>query len=110
MCGLAGLLAPPGDRTERAMTAARMAATLAHRGPDDSGEWAEPNGEAALAFRRLSILDLSPEGHQPKTSVDGLFTVVFNGEIYNFAALRSELEASDLRSEVGPIPRCCWPP
>lgn len=74
--------------------AADMATTLRHRGPDDAGSWADPNGLAAFGFRRLSILDLSPEGHQPMVSSDGRYTIVFNGEVYNFAALRCELEAS----------------
>jgi asparagine synthase (glutamine-hydrolysing) len=94
MCGIAGLLAPPGSPIERAERAANMAATLVHRGPDDFGSWADPQGEAAFGFQRLSILDLTPEGHQPMTSSDGRFTVVFNGEIYNFAALKDELEAA----------------
>jgi asparagine synthase (glutamine-hydrolysing) len=94
MCGIAGVLGPPGDPAERAAMAARMAATLAHRGPDDSGSWADPAGIAAFGFQRLSILDLSPEGHQPMTSFDGRYAVVFNGEIYNFAALKEELRAA----------------
>jgi len=94
MCGIAGLLGPPGSPLERAATAATMARALLHRGPDDSGSWANPAGEAAFGFQRLSILDLTPEGHQPMTSSDGRFTVVFNGEIYNFAALKEELEAA----------------
>jgi asparagine synthase (glutamine-hydrolysing) len=94
MCGIAGLLAPPGSPIERAERAANMAATLVHRGPDDFGSWADPGGEAAFGFQRLSILDLTPEGHQPMTSSEGRFTVVFNGEIYNFAALKDELEAA----------------
>lgn len=94
MCGIAGVLGPPGDPAERAAMAARMAATLAHRGPDDFGSWADPSGEAAFGFQRLAILDLTPEGHQPMTSSDGRYTVVFNGEIYNFAALKAELEAA----------------
>jgi asparagine synthase (glutamine-hydrolysing) len=94
MCGIAGTLGPPGDPVARAATAARMAATLVHRGPDDQGNWADPSGEAAFGFQRLSILDLSPEGHQPMTSSDGRFTVVFNGEIYNFATLKEELLAA----------------
>ena len=92
MCGFAGLLGPPGAAEERLATARRMAATLVHRGPDDEGSWADPQGEVAFGFRRLSILDLTPEGHQPMTSPDGRYTVVFNGEIYDFAALREELE------------------
>jgi asparagine synthase (glutamine-hydrolysing) len=71
-----------------------MAATLVHRGPDDFGCWADPKGEAAFGFQRLSIVDLSREGHQPMTSADGRYTIVFNGEIYNFAALRQDLEAA----------------
>lgn len=94
MCGIAGMLGPPGNPVERAAMAARMAATLVHRGPDDVGSWADPAGEAAFGFQRLAILDLSAEGHQPMTSSDGRFTVVFNGEIYNFAALKEELEAA----------------
>jgi len=94
MCGIAGVLGPPSGPMERAAMAAKMAATLVHRGPDDLGTWADPSGEAAFGFRRLSILDLSPEGHQPMTSSDGRYTVVFNGEIYNFAALKEELEAA----------------
>jgi asparagine synthase (glutamine-hydrolysing) len=94
MCGIAGVLGPPGDPIERAAVAARMAATLVHRGPDDFGSWADPTGEAAFGFQRLSILDLSSEGHQPMTSSDGRYTVVFNGEIYNFASLREELAAN----------------
>jgi asparagine synthase (glutamine-hydrolysing) len=93
MCGIAGLVGPPGAPIERAAIAAAMAATLAHRGPDDSGSWADPTGQAALGFQRLSILDLSPEGHQPMASADGRYTVVLNGEIYNFADLKEELLA-----------------
>jgi asparagine synthase (glutamine-hydrolysing) len=70
-----------------------MTRTLAHRGPDDEGFWVDDQGEAALGFRRLSILDLSPMGHQPMASVDGRYVVIFNGEIYNFGALRAELSA-----------------
>ncbi|HUG28411.1 MAG TPA: asparagine synthetase B, partial [Gemmatimonadales bacterium] len=68
-----------------------MAATLAHRGPDDLGSHAA--GQVALGFRRLSILDLTPAGHQPIVSPDGRVAMVFNGEIYNFAELRQELRA-----------------
>ena len=64
-----------------------------HRGPDDEGLWLSADGRVGLAHRRLSILDLSPRGHQPMATVDGALHVVFNGEIYNFRALRRELEA-----------------
>lgn len=93
MCGFAGALGPPRPVDQARDEALRMARTLAHRGPDDEGAWADPRGEAALAFRRLSILDLTPEGHQPMASADGRYTVVFNGEIYNCDALREELRA-----------------
>jgi asparagine synthase (glutamine-hydrolysing) len=64
-----------------------------HRGPDDEGLWISSDGRTGLAHRRLSILDLSPRGHQPMSTADGTLHIVFNGEIYNFEALRRELEA-----------------
>ena len=67
-----------------------MTTVLRHRGPDHHATWQE--GPAALGHRRLSILDLSPRAHQPMASRDGRFVIVFNGEIYNFRALRAELE------------------
>lgn len=95
MCGLAGMLLP-GPVTEQAALeglARRMGDVLVHRGPDDSGVWADAGGGIALAHRRLSILDLSPLGHQPMASNDGRYVLAYNGEVYNFAALRAELEA-----------------
>ncbi len=65
---------------------------MVRRGPDDEGEWTD-HRRCALGFRRLSILDLSPSGHQPMTTPDGRYVLVFNGEIYNFRELRGELEA-----------------
>ena len=89
MCGLVALLnAPDESRTDESVR--RMLDAIAHRGPDDSGTWLD--GPVALGFRRLSILDLSPQGHQPMSTDDGLLTVIFNGEIYNFLELRAELE------------------
>lgn len=70
-----------------------MTNAVAHRGPDDSGAWLDPEAGVALGHRRLSILDLSVEGHQPMRSHDGRFLIVYNGEIYNFADLRRDLEA-----------------
>ena len=65
---------------------------MAHRGPDDAGEWWSPDGHVGLAHRRLAIIDLSAAGHQPMSDADGTLTIVFNGEIYNFAELRAELQ------------------
>jgi asparagine synthase (glutamine-hydrolysing) len=75
-------------------TVQRMAATLRHRGPEDEGCWVDAHQGVALGHRRLSIIDLSPAGHQPMQSRCGRFILVFNGEIYNFKALRRELEGS----------------
>jgi asparagine synthase (glutamine-hydrolysing) len=69
-----------------------MASALAHRGPDDQGVWSDPECGVALAHRRLSIIDLSPHGHQPMVSGSGRYVITYNGEIYNFQALRREIE------------------
>jgi asparagine synthase (glutamine-hydrolysing) len=71
-----------------------MGERLRHRGPDDHGVWSAPDAGYAVGFRRLSILDLSPQGHQPMLSADGQLVLAFNGEIYNHHALRRELEAA----------------
>lgn len=70
----------------------RMSNTLFHRGPDDGGTWVDPTVGIALGHRRLGILDLSPQGHQPMVSAYGRYVIIFNGEIYNFLELRRELE------------------
>jgi asparagine synthase (glutamine-hydrolysing) len=90
MCGLVGTATstPQADRS----WLARARDTLTHRGPDDAGEWWSDCGRVGLAHRRLSILDLSPLGHQPMHLAERGLSVVFNGEIYNFPDLRSELE------------------
>jgi len=93
MCGLAVCWAP-GDGEEAALAAltARLAGTLRHRGPDDGGVWVDAAAGLGLGFRRLSIVDLSPLGHQPMVSSSGRYVIVFNGEVYNFSRLRPELE------------------
>ncbi|GMU52089.1 MAG: asparagine synthetase B [Candidatus Xenobia bacterium] len=74
-----------------------MLARLKHRGPDDRGTWTEPQRGVALGQTRLSILDLSQNGHQPMESACGRYVITYNGEIYNFPALRAELEAKGAR-------------
>src|SRR6185437_15024733 len=95
MCGIAGVLKERATRDELAAVAAEMSETLRHRGPDDYGVFIAPSGGAALAFRRLAIIDLSPAGHQPMTSASGRYTIIFNGEVYNFESLRQELVRAD---------------
>ena len=94
MCGIAGFLqSGGGDQAGMEAVVRAMADTLSHRGPDDSGTWSE--GACALGHRRLSVIDLSPQGHQPMVSHDGRWVMVYNGEFYNFQQMRAELENLD---------------
>lgn len=93
MCGISGFLwsgngSLPIDAEQRLW---RMIAMLRHRGPDDTGVWSD--NRCGVAHARLSIIDLSPAGHQPITNADGRIWIIFNGEIYNSMELRAELEA-----------------
>jgi len=96
MCGFCGVIGPAS--TSRVDDIAAMTRTLDHRGPDDSGTWKarfDASGQSmavALGHTRLSILDLSERGHQPMVSDDGAIVISYNGEVYNFRELRSELE------------------
>lgn len=90
MCGITGLIHLDNAPISPA-TLQRMTDVIAHRGPDGEGHWIE--GNVGLGHRRLSIIDLSPAGHQPMTSADYRFLLSYNGEVYNFRELRSELEA-----------------
>jgi asparagine synthase (glutamine-hydrolysing) len=92
MCGITGFL----DQRLRPRAApeaivAAMSAALAHRGPDDSGLWSDAEAGITLGHRRLSIIDLSPAGHQPMSSGDGRYLISYNGEIYNHAELAERL-------------------
>jgi asparagine synthase (glutamine-hydrolysing) len=94
MCGIAGFLTSSAETEfEMKLVVARMADQLVHRGPDDSGVWVDRQAGVAFGHRRLSILDLSPDGHQPMHSESGRYVIVFNGEVYNFDELRSTLES-----------------
>lgn len=93
MCGIAGFFAPTPLAADAAPIARRMGDTLAHRGPDGSDEWLDADAGIALAHRRLAIVDLSDAGRQPMASADGRWRLVFNGEIYNHAELRVQLDA-----------------
>lgn len=93
MCGIAGIIGIPGtfELEELRRIATDMRDQMVHRGPDDAGVWVDPEGGCALAHRRLSIIDLSAEGRQPMGNEDDSVQVTFNGEIYNFQALRQDL-------------------
>src|ERR1051325_7018024 len=97
MCGIAGFLAPPGERADPALVA-RMVATLRHRGPDAEGGFTD--GGQGLGVARRGVIDLAT-GDQPLGSEDGRVQVALNGEIYNFAALRARLRARGHRFASG---------
>ncbi|MBY6032514.1 asparagine synthase (glutamine-hydrolyzing) [Marinobacter daepoensis] len=93
MCGFAGFVSRDvGQAPEE--TLERMGEAIIHRGPDDAGVWVRPELGVGLVHRRLAIQDLSPAGAQPMASASGRFVIAFNGEIYNFRQLRSELEGN----------------
>jgi asparagine synthase (glutamine-hydrolysing) len=98
MCGIAGLVSPRRIDPELLK---RMGDVIAHRGPDDHGTWIDAGAGVGFSHRRLAILDLSPHGQQPMHSADGRLVLNFNGEIYNHAALRAELEAGSGAPEGG---------
>jgi asparagine synthase (glutamine-hydrolysing) len=92
VCGINGIYARDGRELEPGLVA-ELRDTMRHRGPDDEGLWQSPDGRVVLGHRRLAIVDLSPLGKNPMPNEDGSVQVTFNGEIYNHAALRRELEA-----------------
>jgi asparagine synthase (glutamine-hydrolysing) len=106
MCGIFGVINFDGQPVDKQKVLSARD-ILAHRGPDDAGvyfakchsERSEESPSVALTHRRLSIIDLSPAAHQPMTTEDGRFTIVFNGEIYNYADIRNQVSGiRDLRS------------
>ena len=96
MCGFAGMVGYRAGKNSYnwASSLHGMGDAISHRGPDDSGIWMDADAGIGLVHRRLSILDLSPAGHQPMVSASGRFVLVFNGEIYNHLELRQTLAAN----------------
>ena len=98
MCGICGILNyGNANATFDESLLVKMSDSIRHRGPDDSGTFISPDKRVGFGFRRLSIVDLSPTGHQPMHSPDGNITIIFNGEIYNHLVLRREFEAKEYR-------------
>ena len=97
MCGVTGFFAPggfaPGDKEKHILS--NMQKQIRHRGPDSGGQWIDAENGVALGHRRLSIIDVSANGHQPMTSPQGRYMVAFNGEIYNHPELRQDLLVRD---------------
>jgi asparagine synthase (glutamine-hydrolysing) len=95
MCGVAGMFAGGRWSSEELQhITLRMTRAIAHRGPDDDGVWVDATAGIALGFRRLAIVDLSEQGHQPMRSASGRYVIIFNGEVFNHRGLRRELESS----------------
>ena len=90
MCGIAGKLLFNQNEYVSDLSIRKMTENLHHRGPDDTGIWTEKN--IGLGHKRLSIIDLSPAGHQPMSNQNDSLRIVFNGEIYNFLELRKFLQ------------------
>jgi asparagine synthase (glutamine-hydrolysing) len=98
MCGIAGLIDTHRRLNGDGLRAAArgMSDAMLHRGPDDGGTWHDAEQGIAFGHRRLSIIDLSPAGHQPMASHDGRYVICYNGEIYNFQDLRAELDGKKI--------------
>lgn len=103
MCGIAGFIDFSEARSAPQLTDALsvMTDSLVHRGPDDRGLWVDEKTGVALGQRRLSIIDLSPLGHQPMVSADERRVIIFNGEIYNFPTMRKAVEAKGTKLRGG---------
>lgn len=96
MCGIAGLLSSDQSLSAEDVVQSMISA-IRYRGPDDAGVWSDKRAGSTLGHARLSILDLSPEGHQPMVSPSGRYVISYNGEVYNFAEIRHELEPSGMQ-------------
>src|ERR1700761_6371998 len=94
MCGIAGFIGAPRQSADTTAVAEQMARSLGHRGPDDQGLWFDAEAELALIHRRLSIIDLSPAGHQPMVSADGRYVISYNGEGDSFQPIAAEVTAA----------------
>ncbi len=92
MCGITGFIDNNRHQQDPKIVIQKMTDALRHRGPSDQGIWVDHESAIALGHRRLSILDLSAEGHQPMVSASQRYIIVYNGEVYNFKELRKELE------------------
>ena len=99
MCGIAGVLTLDAGPAAAAAVE-RMAGRLAHRGPDGAGHWQSPSPGAIFATTRLAVFDVSPSAAQPMTIDGGRFTITYNGAIYNFQAIRAELERAGARFDT----------
>lgn len=107
MCGITVLLgASPSDSFAASLQ--KMSNALHHRGPDDGGVWVDREHGIGLGHRRLSIIDLSPAGHQPMQSSSGRYVIAFNGEIYNHLDLREKLAGASRQSAVGSSQSIAW--
>ncbi len=102
MCGIAGFVdvARRSSNEELRSSAIAMTDAICYRGPDDSGTWVDASAGVALGHRRLAVIDLSQSGRQPMTSVSGRYVIVYNGELYNYRELRSELVGVTSQSDT----------
>lgn len=93
MCGIVGIVEQARNTSSISVPVLqKMTDVISHRGPDDMGHWISDDNRCGFGFRRLSIIDLSPAGHQPMQTQDGRYSIVFNGEVYNHTILRADLE------------------
>lgn len=99
MCGILGKLSYSNNVDEGLLM--RMRDTMPYRGPDSNGIWLSDNGYCGLAHLRLSILDPTPAGHQPRVEESGRFVISYNGEVYNYIEIRAELEQKGYKFETG---------